>query len=101
MSVSEANPDLYKIGEKLYNLGDFLLYDDRFDIGHTVYHNRPHYYHGKLEKDHPSPLHHWPIGIALLALGQAIGTLATLSEMKQAAVSSEDFNNNLTVDSSR
>ena len=88
----EAN--LYQLGEKLYKLGDFLLYDDRHDIGYTVYRNRPHYYHGKLEKDHPSPYHHWPLGIVCLAAGQLLGTMATLLEMKQA-VQEETFNTNV------
>lgn len=91
-SPSAPEQDLYKLGEKLYNLGDFLLYDDRHDIGYTVYYNRPHYYHDRLEKDHPSPLHHWPLGILFMALGQTIGTLATLNDMKNAT-QDESFNN--------
>lgn len=93
-SVPEQPANLYQLGKKLYNLGDFLLYDDRHDIGYTVYRNRPHYYHGKLEKDHESPYHHWPLGILFLALGQTLGTLATLNDMKQA-VQEETFNTEL------
>lgn len=90
-------PDLYKQAESIYNLGELLLHDDKHDIGYFTYYNRPHYYHGKLEKDHPSPYHHWPIGVALMFVGELLGTLATLNDMKQAATveQEETFNTNV------
>ena len=91
-------PDLYTLAERIYNLGDFLLWDDRFDIGYGVYNNRPHMYGGKLEKDHPSPWHHWPIGIFAMALGQFLGTVATLNDMQngiQSEQQEQTFNTNV------
>ena len=93
-SSPPPQPDLYTLAEKIYNLGDFLLWDDRFDIGYLQYKNRPHMYHGKLEKDHPSTWHHWPIGIFAMALGQLLGTVATLKDM-QNAVQEESFNKDI------
>lgn len=81
--------DSYKIAESLYNVGEFLLRDDAHDIGHFSYRNRPHYYHGKLEKDHPSPFHHWYLGVALMFVGQLLGTFATLSDMKEGAIAED------------
>jgi len=98
----QPQPNLYQLGEKLYNLGDFLLWDDRGDIGRGAYYGRKeHVYKGQPSPDHPSPYHHWPIGILLMALGQTIGTLATLNDMKDAVTEDESFNNKQLVDSSR
>lgn len=85
-------PDLYRQAESIYNLGELLLHDDKMDIGYFTYYNRPHKYQGRLVKDHPSPYHHWPIGIALMFVGELLGTLATLNDMKTAA--QEDNSNN-------
>lgn len=81
----------YEQAEAIYDLGLFLLKDDAHDIGRTVYFNRPHYYHGKLEKDHPSPYHHWMWGTGLMFLGQLLGTIATIKDMHEAM---QDDNNN-------
>jgi len=79
----------YKLAEAMYNVGEFLLRDDAHDIGYFSYRDRPHYYHGEFFKDHPSPFHHWPIGIAMMFVGQLLGTFITLNDMKEGALEAQ------------
>jgi hypothetical protein len=57
--------------EIVHNLSMFLLIDDKHDLGRTVYYNRnDHYYHGHHSPHHPSPYHHWQIGLMGLLFSQ-------------------------------
>lgn len=94
LPVPEGDSELYKIARGLYNTGLLLLYDDKHDIGYGAYKNRPHIYHGRLEKDHPSVLHHWPLGIGMMFGGEILGVIDTLLEM-QRAMNEESFNTDI------
>lgn len=77
----------------LYNLGEWLIEDDRHDIGYTTYTNRKnHYYHGKKAPYHESPIHHWQIGGILLLLSQMAGALALVREMNHDHAHDHDHN---------
>ena len=66
------------------------------DIGYTIYYDRPHYYNGQLVKDHPSFMHHWPLGVLFMFGGQMLGVLDTLLEMKRAMAEEEEtFNTDI------
>lgn len=93
-AVDDEETSLYKFARGLYNTGELLLYDDKHDIGYFTYYNRPHVYHGKLEKDHPSPLHHWPVGVIFMFAGQMLGIVDTLNQMK-LGMQEESFNTDI------
>jgi hypothetical protein len=86
MLPAEKDEKGYKIAEGMYNLGRFLIEDDKFDVGHFAYRNRPHYYHGEFSKDHPSPLHHWIYGTLLIVGAEVMGTLLTLKQMRDGYI---------------
>lgn len=88
--IQSFKPFLTKeYAEALYNLGEFLVEDDKFDLGYYAYKNRPHYYHGKLERDHPSTYHHWPLGILFMVSGGILGTIVNLMEMKDSILEAD------------
>lgn len=61
--------------ELVHDISMFLILDDKHDIGRTVYYNRSdHWYHGKNNVHHPSPWHHYQIGIMGLLVSQ-IGSI--------------------------
>ena len=52
----------------LHELGLSLIKDDRMDVGYTQYFGREsHYYRGQQSPDHPSPFHHYQIGVISMA----------------------------------
>jgi hypothetical protein len=64
-----------------YNMGYLMMKDDRHDLGKFAYYNQPHYYNGRKVNHHPSPLHHWPLGIGFMTLGQIGGMFCKVQEM--------------------
>jgi hypothetical protein len=69
--------------EAIYNLGEMLIRDDAQDIFYTTYkHRTGHRYHGKKNKTHESPYHHYQLGFILALIGQVGGVLAQAEAMK-------------------
>lgn len=72
-----------KFWEFLYDISLWLIVDDKEDLGRFTYFDRDtHYYHFKHSPHHPSPFHHWQIGIVGLFLSQAGALLTKAIEMK-------------------
>ena len=68
VDVPPLPDEFFKI---IHDLSVFLIVDDRHDIGRSVYYNRSdHYYHGHHSPHHPSPYHHWQLGLAGLIFSQ-------------------------------
>lgn len=66
-----------EIFEMMHDLSLFLIVDDKHDLGHFAYSKRDdHYYHFKKSPDHPSPIHHWQIGVIGLFVSQ-VGALVS------------------------
>lgn len=62
--------------EMIHNVSEYLLLDDKHDIGRFSYFNRTDYYwKGQYSPDHPSPLHHWYLGWIGMLFAQ-IGAIA-------------------------
>ena len=55
-------------GERIMNslFGQILLDDDDYDYGWFTYYDRPGH------KDHPSPWHHWQLGVLFIAIGEGL-----------------------------
>jgi hypothetical protein len=63
--------------EAVHNFSMYLILDDVHDLGRGQYYERiDHFYHGRKSPHHPSPLHHWQLGIAGLLFSQ-VGSLIT------------------------
>ena len=80
--------------ELIHNVSLYLLIDDKSDLGRFQYYGRDdHYYHGKHSPDHPSPFHHWQIGILGLIVSQLGSIMTKASEMYNTfqAVESGDY----------
>ncbi|NOJ30081.1 MAG: hypothetical protein DA328_07935 [Nitrososphaeraceae archaeon] len=76
--------------EIIHNVGLVLLQDDIHDIGYfQYYHRQHHYYNGKKSPKHPSPFHHWQIGLLMLVGAQFAGLL---NQAKQLAVIMKEDN---------
>jgi hypothetical protein len=93
--MTDYLPEFQKLdkdfAKAIYNLGHLLIHDDKGDLGFTTYHGRSsHTYHGKKAPDHPSPVHHWMAGTALVMISQIMALAATAQEA--ASVYSEDIN---------
>lgn len=63
-------------------LGEFLIADDKHDIGYYSYRNRnSHFYHGRKAPHHPSVMHHWQVGGLLMFGAQMMAAAAMLKAM--------------------
>ncbi len=70
------------IAKFIHLIGEYLIEDDKDDIGKTVYYGDVyHEYHGEIHPDHPGFMHHWMIGGFMVATGQALGTISVVKEM--------------------
>jgi hypothetical protein len=71
----EVGPVPMELFEMIHNFSMYLILDDVHDLGRGQYYERiDHFYHGKKSPHHPSPFHHYQIGIAGLLFSQ-IGSL--------------------------
>lgn len=69
--------------DSLSLFGETLIRDDKHDLGYLNYRNRRrHKYHGRHAPDHPSPLHHWQAGSALLLSSYLLAPIAMAVDMK-------------------
>lgn len=69
--------------EMIHDFSMFLIVDDKHDLGHFSYWNRnDHYYRFKKSPNHPSPFHHYQIGILGLVLAQIGGLFSKALEIK-------------------
>jgi hypothetical protein len=73
----------------MHNFGYALLKDDAHDIGFLKYINRRGY------PNHPSSLHHYPVGIALMTIAQLGGMVSKMKEFMEVGADfagmGEDF----------
>src|ERR1051326_2247311 len=68
-------------------LGEFLIADDKHDIGYYSYKNRKnHTYHGRKAPNHPSVMHHWQVG----ALGIFTAHMLAAAALFNAMMSEEE-----------
>lgn len=73
-----------KFWEMLHEFSLFLLVDDKHDIGRFTYYNRDdHYYHFKHSPHHPTPFHHWQVGVVGLFVSQMGALVSKAMEMKR------------------
>jgi len=83
MSEYELNPENLKIGlDLMHLLGESLVKDDIGDLGMLAYtHNYPHFYRGELlTAPHPSPIHHWMIGSAMMQISELLSLGMKITE---------------------
>jgi hypothetical protein len=64
----------------IHNFGYSMLLDDKHDIGKFSYSNRPGY------PPHPSGIHHWYIGAAMMTLAQVGGMLQKMKEFMEVGL---------------
>ena len=63
-------------------LGEFLIADDKHDLGYYAYKNRKnHYYHGIKSPNHPSMMHHWQVGGIMMFGAQMMAAAAMLNAL--------------------
>ncbi len=63
--------------EMLHDFSMFLIVDDKHDLGRFSYYDRKgHFYRYKESPHHPSPFHHWQVGILGLFASQ-LGAIVT------------------------
>lgn len=75
----------------LYNFGSAMIKDDAHDLGFMSYRSRnSHKYHGVIKPDHPSNLHHWQVGSALVLISQLMALADTASEAMEIADEMEE-----------
>lgn len=68
----------------IYDLGEFLVLDDKDDTGKFSYRNRKyHTYHGKKSPNHPSPVHHWQLGGFMMLVGGIASLIEVAKEAQQ------------------
>jgi hypothetical protein len=84
-NISSNLPDIpLYFAEAVYNIGFALLQDDIHDVGYFAYSDRKfHKYHGKTSPDHPSPWHHWQVGVVFLFMSQLMGLMSKVKENLQ------------------
>lgn len=86
--------------EFLHDISLFLIVDDKHDLGHFTYYNRnDHYYRFKKSPHHPSPFHHWQIGIVGLVTAQLGGLLSKALEIKNSITPKQKIPDKFIVDS--
>jgi len=69
--------------EMIHDFSMFLIVDDKHDLGHFDYYGRKdHYYRFKQSPDHPSPFHHYQLGIIGLVIAQIGGLFSKALELK-------------------
>ncbi len=77
--------------EFIHELSMFFVIDDIHDLGKFSYWNRnDHYYKFKKSPHHPSPFHHWQVGVIGLFLAQMGAAITKALDMKD---SFEEFAN--------
>ena len=81
-----------KFAEVIFGFGERLMLDDKFDVGHFAYRNRPHYHNGKKVYSHMSTIHHWYLGFPLLIIGQVLGALSEMMEAYRETEAEEEEN---------
>jgi hypothetical protein len=69
----------------MHNFGYALLKDDAHDIGFLRYDNR------RGHPPHPSALHHYPVGIALMTIAQIGGMVAKMKEFMEVGAEMGDL----------
>jgi hypothetical protein len=75
--VIDIPPFPMEFFEAIHNFSMYLILDDVHDLGRGQYYERiDHFYHGRKSPHHPSPFHHYQIGIAGLLFSQ-VGSLIT------------------------
>ena len=68
--------------EMIHNVSMFLILEDKKDIGRFQYYDRTDYYwKGRFSPDHPSPWHHYHVGIFGLLISQIGSVVAKGLEM--------------------
>lgn len=73
-----------------------LIKDDAHDLKFMSYKSRnSHKYHGVVQTDHPSNLHHWQVGSVLVLLSQFMAVADTASETLEIADEMEENENEL------
>ncbi|MEM4322709.1 MAG: hypothetical protein QXO37_02495 [Candidatus Nitrosocaldaceae archaeon] len=83
--MSQIRADSYfKLAQLLDIASDLMLWDDRKDWGYFSYYNRekgdPKIGYGK--GYHPSPFHHWQVGLILKAVSEVLGYASIYEAMK-------------------
>lgn len=80
-----------EIFEMMYDISLFLIVDDKHDLGHFGYINRDdHYYRFKPSPNHPSPFHHWQVGVIGLFLSQTGALISKALEIKNSMRAQEE-----------
>lgn len=99
LSIMDSIPDIpLEFCRTVHDLGLMLLVDDIHDIGYFTYFGRWHHiYRGKRSPHHPSPLHHWQLGIVMLLLAKIAG-LMTIAKENLQVLGEDDDNDSVEYD---
>lgn len=83
-----------ELWEALHDISLFLIVDDQHDLGRFSYYgDESHYYRFQKRPDHPSPFHHYQLGILGLVVSQIGALFSTVLDIKNGMMEEKELPN--------